>query len=42
VSVTADPPTTEMPRPTPPRRLGLSGKLLLLTIPLIMIAGMLI
>ena len=42
VSVTDDPPTTEMPRPTPPRRLGLSGKLLLLTIPLIMIAGMLI
>src|SRR5258707_9483744 len=35
-------PTTEMPRPLPPRRLGLSGKLLLLTIPLIMIAGMLI
>src|SRR5260370_38072876 len=30
------------PRATPPRRLGLSGKLLLLTIPLIMIAGMLI
>src|SRR5712664_3813051 len=35
-------PTTEMPRPLPPRRLGLSGKLLLLTIPLVMIAGMLI
>src|SRR3981081_1473401 len=31
-----------MPRPTPPRRLGLSGKLLLLTIPLVMIAGFLI
>src|SRR3954464_6978875 len=31
-----------MPRPRPPRRLGLSGKLLLLTIPLVMIAGMLI
>src|SRR4051794_12633396 len=30
-----------MPRPRPPRRLGLSGKLLLLTIPLVMIAGML-
>src|SRR5258705_8358818 len=35
-------PTTEMPRPLPPRRLGVSGKLLLLTIPLVMIAGMLI
>src|SRR5258708_4356561 len=35
-------PTTEMPRPLPPRRLGLSGKLLLLAIPLVMIAGMLI
>src|SRR3954467_7423209 len=31
-----------MPRPQPPRRLGLSGKLLLLTIPLVMIAGILI
>src|SRR5246127_1380305 len=31
-----------MPRPRPPRRLGLSGKLLLLTIPLVMIAGVLI
>ena len=30
------------PRPKPPVRLGLSGKLLLLTIPLAMIAGMLI
>src|SRR5260370_1724503 len=30
------------PRATPPRRLGLSGKLLLLTIPLVMIAGLLI
>jgi signal transduction histidine kinase len=34
--------TTEMPRPLPQRRLGLSGKLLLLTIPLVMIFGMLI
>jgi signal transduction histidine kinase len=32
----------EMPRPRPPRRLGLSGKLLLLTIPLVMIAEVLI
>ena len=37
-----DQPTTEAPRPTPPRRLGLSGKLLLLTIPLVMIAGLMI
>ena len=29
-------------RPRPPRRLGLSGKLLLLTIPLVMIAGLMI
>ena len=35
-------PTTETPRPKPPRRLGLSGKLLLLTIPLVMIAEVLI
>src|SRR5260370_9792757 len=35
-------PTTEPPRPKLPRRLGLSGKLMLLTIPLVMIAGMLI
>jgi signal transduction histidine kinase len=42
VSVTDDQPTTVSPRPMPPRRLGLSGKLLLLTIPLVMIAGMLI
>src|SRR5207244_10094125 len=34
--------TTVSPRPKPPRRLGLSGKLLLLTIPLVMIALMLI
>ena len=35
-------PTTEAPRPKPSRRLGLSGKLLLLTIPLVMIAEILI
>jgi signal transduction histidine kinase len=40
VSSTDDQPTPEAPRPTAPRRLGLSGKLLLLTIPLIMIAGL--
>src|SRR3954453_8415126 len=34
--------STEQPRPKPPRRLGLSGKLLLLTIPLVMIAGLMI
>src|ERR1700730_4506330 len=33
---------TGSPRPKPSRRLGLSGKLLLLTIPLVAIAGMLI
>src|ERR1700709_1654825 len=32
----------EAPRPGPRRRLGLSGKLLLLTIPLVMIAGLMI
>jgi signal transduction histidine kinase len=43
VSETDDQPTSEAPQPTRPRRrLGLSGKLLLLTIPLAMIAGMLI
>jgi signal transduction histidine kinase len=42
VSETDDQPTSELPRPGPPRRVGLSGKLLLLTIPLVMIAGMLI
>src|SRR6185437_16009245 len=42
VSATPDQPTTEMPRPRPSRRLGLSGKLLLLTIPLVMIAEILI
>ena len=40
MSSTDDQPTPEVPRPTAPRRLGLSGKLLLLTIPLIMIAGL--
>ena len=42
MSVTEQPPTTEQPRPQPTRRLGLSGKLLLLTIPLVTIASMLI
>jgi signal transduction histidine kinase len=42
VSETDNQPTSEMPRARPPHRLGLSGKLLLLTIPLVMIAGMLI
>ncbi|WP_024509262.1 HAMP domain-containing sensor histidine kinase [Bradyrhizobium sp. ARR65] len=42
MSATADQPTTKVPRPRPPRRLGLSGKLLLLTIPLVMIAEVLI
>ena len=42
MSATDDQPTIEAPRPSPPRRLGLSGKLLLLTIPLAMIAGMMI
>jgi hypothetical protein len=42
VSMTEEQPITEWPRPKPSRRLGLSGKLLLLTIPLVMIAGMLI
>src|SRR5271155_3898462 len=32
----------QTPRPAPPYKLGLSGKLLLLTIPLVMIAGFLI
>src|SRR5438046_3491296 len=41
-SVTDEQPTTEKPRAKPRRRLGLSGKLLLLTIPLVMIALMLI
>jgi len=42
VSSTEEQPTTERPRAKVPRRLGLSGKLLLLTIPLVMIAGILI
>jgi signal transduction histidine kinase len=42
VSSTEELPTTERPRAKLPVRLGLSGKLLLLTIPLVMIAGMLI
>src|ERR1700682_1667027 len=42
VSQTDEQPTRESPRPKPPRRLGLSGKLMLLTIQLVMIAGMLI
>jgi signal transduction histidine kinase len=40
--VTDQQPDTGTPRLEPPRRLGLSGKLLLLTIPLVMIAGLLI
>jgi signal transduction histidine kinase len=42
VSVTEEQPAMEQPRLQPLRRLGLSGKLLLLTIPLVMIAGLLI
>jgi len=42
VSVTDEGPDGERPCAKLPRRLGLSGKLLLLTIPLVMIAGMLI
>ena len=42
MSVTDDQPNVPTPRSQPPHRLGLSGKLLLLTIPLVMIAGMLI
>ena len=42
MSATDDQPTPEAPRPQAPRRLGLSGKLLLLTIPLVMIAGLMI
>src|SRR6201987_2838619 len=41
-SATADEPATEMPPRRMPRRLGLPGKLLLLPIPLVMIAGVLI
>jgi hypothetical protein len=40
--MTDEQPTTSSPRPKPARRLGLSGKLLLLTIPLVMIAEVLI
>src|ERR1700688_3982789 len=40
--MTEQQPTTEPPRPKLPRRLGLSGKLLLLTIPLVVIAGLMI
>ena len=40
MSATDEPPRAERPRL--PRQLGLSGKLLLLTVPLVMIAGMLI
>src|SRR5271163_5322022 len=40
--MTEEQPTTERPRPSRSRRLGLSGKLLLLTIPLVMIAEVLI
>ena len=42
MSVTDEGPDGERPCAKLPRRLGLSGKLLLLTIPLVMIAGMLI
>ncbi len=42
VSVTDDQPNMATPRAKPQRRLGLSGKLLLLTIPLVMIAEVLI
>jgi len=42
VSVTDDQPTTELPRGKLPRRMGLSGKLFLLTIPLVVIACLLI
>src|ERR1700674_6079699 len=42
VSDTDEQPPIRVLRPKPPRRLGLSGKLLLLTIPLVMIAEVLI
>src|SRR5260370_10700625 len=42
VSSTEQQPTMERPQAKLPRQLGLSGKLLLLTIPLVMIAGILI
>ena len=38
MAVTDAQPTSETPRPMPSRRFGLSGKLLLLTIPLVLIA----
>jgi len=41
-SVTDEQPNTDTQRSKPPRRFGLSGKLLLLTIPLVMIAEVLI
>ena len=42
MSATDEQPTSQAPRCTGPRRLGLSGKLLLLTIPLVMIALLMI
>ncbi len=42
MSATDDQPNPQAPRPQAPRRLGLSGKLLLLTIPLVMIALLMI
>ncbi|MET0674309.1 MAG: HAMP domain-containing sensor histidine kinase [Bradyrhizobium sp.] len=42
MSATDEQPTLQPPRPCTSRRLGLSGKLLLLTIPLVMIAGLMI
>ena len=42
MSATDEQPTPQAPRCTGPRRLGLSGKLLLLTIPLVMIALLMI
>jgi hypothetical protein len=42
VALTDDQATAQNQRPKPTLRLGLSGKLLLLTIPLVMIAGLLI
>ena len=42
MSLSEEQPTIGSPRPVPRRRLGLSGKLLLLTIPLVMIAEILI
>jgi len=42
VSATDDQPTPQAPQPSGSRRLGLSGKLLLLTIPLVMIALLMI